>query len=51
MESLTALFALSALVLRYLRKDRASTILFTLAGLLVVILLRLHASDALVLNF
>jgi hypothetical protein len=51
MESLTAFFALAALVLRYLRKDRASTILFTLAGLLVVVLLRLHASDALMLNF
>jgi hypothetical protein len=51
MESLTAFFVLAALVLRYLRKDRASTILFMLAGLLLVVLLRLHASDALMLNF
>jgi hypothetical protein len=51
MESLTAFFVLAALVLRYLRKDRASTIFFTLASLLVAVLLRLHAIDALRLNF
>ena len=51
MESLTAFLALIALILRYFRKDRAATIFFTLAGLLVIVLLRLHASDALKLDF
>jgi Family of unknown function (DUF5993) len=51
MESLTAFLVLGALVLNFLGKDRTAAILFTLACLLVVVLLRLHASDALRLNF
>ena len=34
-----------------IRRDRAATILFTSACLLVAILLRLHASDVLKLGF
>jgi hypothetical protein len=51
MESLTAFLVLAALVMRFIRKDRTAAILFTLACLLVAILLRLHANDALKLSF
>jgi hypothetical protein len=51
MESLTAFLVLAALVMRFIRKDRTAVILFTLACLLVAILLRMHANDALKLSF
>jgi hypothetical protein len=51
MESVTAFLVLAALIMRFMRKDRMAAILFTLACLLVAILLRLHASDALKLGF
>jgi hypothetical protein len=51
MESLTAFLVLAALVMSVIRKDRTAAILFSLACLLVAILLRMHASDALKLGF
>jgi hypothetical protein len=51
MESLTAFLVLAALVMRLIRKDRTAAILFTLACLLVAVLLRMHANDALQLGF
>src|SRR5580704_15174376 len=45
MESLTAFLVLVALVMRFIRKDRTAAILFTLACLLVAILLCMHAND------
>jgi hypothetical protein len=51
MESLTAFVVLAALVMRFVGKDRTAAILFTLACLLVAVLLRLHANDVLKLSF
>jgi hypothetical protein len=51
MESLTAFLVLAALVMRFIRKDRSAAILFTLALVLVAILLRMHANDVLKLSF
>ena len=51
MESLTAFLVLAALIMRFIRKDRTAAVLFTLACLLVAILLRIHANDALGLSF
>jgi hypothetical protein len=51
MESLTAFLVLAALVMRVIRRDRTAAILFTSACLLVAVLLRVHASDALKLGF
>ena len=51
MESLTAFLVLAALVMKFIRKDRIAAILFALACLLVVVLLRMHANDVLKLSF
>lgn len=51
MESLTAFIVLAALVLRFIRQDRIAAILFALALVLIVVLLRAHANDALRLGF
>jgi hypothetical protein len=51
MESLTAFLILAALIMTVIRQDRAAVILFSSACLLVAVLLRLHASDALKLGF
>ena len=51
MESLTAFLVLAAWVMGFVRKDRSTVILLTLALVLVAILLRLHADDLLKLSF
>jgi hypothetical protein len=51
MESLTAFLVLATLIAGLFRQDRAAAILFTLACLLVAVLLRIHASDTLQLGF
>jgi len=51
MESLTAFIVLAALVMRFIRKDRIAAILFALALVLIAVLLRTHANDALRLGF
>jgi Family of unknown function (DUF5993) len=51
MESLTAFLVLAALVMGFIHRDRSALILFTLALVLVAILLRMHADDSLKLSF
>ncbi|CAN5434421.1 hypothetical protein BH09VER1_BH09VER1_52010 [soil metagenome] len=50
-ESLTALFVLGALALRYLGKERAAGALFAIGLLGAVILFHTYATDALKLSF
>jgi len=51
MESLTAFIVLAALVMRFTHQDRVAVVLFALALVLIAVLLRTHANDALRLGF